>query len=349
MKTIEIKGSTGCSRILVNETFNNLPVYTGDKRIIFITDPNVKAFYKDFFKEKDVIEIGTGETIKTLQTVEYIYHRLVETEADRSCFIVGVGGGIVCDIAGFAASTYMRGLPFGYVSSSLLSQVDASVGGKTGVNFLGFKNMIGVFQQPRFVICDLSLLKTLPHKELINGCAEIIKSAAVADSDFFSFLETHYSDVLNLDMSVLEQVVHRSIQIKTAIVEKDETEKNERRKLNFGHTIGHALEKAASIPHGEAVSIGMVFAANLSVRRKLLRPDEAERIKNLGEHFQLPTYLNTDTNALINALRKDKKREGRNIHFVLLKSIGEAAVEEIPVNHLEDLIHDLYLPGETQR
>jgi 3-dehydroquinate synthase len=277
--------------------------------------------------------------------VEWIYQQLVNLEVDRSCFIVGVGGGIVCDITGFAASTYMRGLPFGFVSSTLLSQVDASVGGKNGVNFHGYKNMVGVFNQPAFVICDTEMLKTLPRKELICGLAEVVKHAVIGNREFFDFLEQRYADALNLDQTVMERLVYDSIIVKSAVVERDEREKGERRKLNFGHTLAHALEKVINISHGEAVSIGMVFAANLSVHRDLLSNDEAERIRLLLKQLQLPTDIDTgiDKEKIKDAIRKDKKREGRGIHLVLLKSIGEAVVREIAIEELEASIDDMYM------
>ena len=261
MKTLEIHGSTGVSTILVGEKLKNLRKYIPAEKAVIITDANVKHFYQKNFPPYDVITIGTGEKIKNLDTVRYIYGKLVELEADRSTFIIGIGGGIVCDIAGFVASTYLRGVRFGFVSSTLLSQVDASVGGKNGVNFEGYKNIIGVFNQPQFVICDLNLLNTLPKKEVLYGLAEVVKHAAIGDMDLFTYLDDHYQKALTLDTGVIERLVYDSVVIKSAIVNRDEKEKGERRKLNFGHTFGHAVEKTTGVPHGEAVSIGMVMAS----------------------------------------------------------------------------------------
>jgi 3-dehydroquinate synthase len=338
MKIIEIKGQSGISKIIINESLENLNQYVPARHAVIITDYNVSLYYRSHFPGWDVVEIGTGEKIKTLDTVQYIYKKLVDLEIDRSCFIVGIGGGVVCDITGFAASTFMRGLPFGFVSTSLLSQVDASVGGKNGVNFQGYKNMIGVFNQPSFVICDPAMLKTLPPKELSYGFAEIVKHAAIGDRAHFDFLEKHYKEALEMDEEVLARLVYDSIIVKSSIVQRDEKEKGERRKLNFGHTYGHALEKSIGIPHGEAVSIGMVVAANLSVRRNLLPEEEAVKIKQLFERLHLPTKTTASKEKIWDAIKKDKKRQGQGIHFVLLKTIGEAVIEEISLKELEEVI-----------
>jgi 3-dehydroquinate synthase len=335
---IHIHGQPGDSRIIIDESLQNLSRYVPDRRAVIVTDHNVNHYYRSFFPEWDVIEIGIGEEIKTLQTVEEVYRQLMDLEVDRSCFIVGIGGGIVCDITGFAASTYMRGLPFGFVSSTLLSQVDAGVGGKNGVNFHGYKNMIGVFNQPCFVICDMGMLKTLPQKERLCGFAEVVKHAVIGDRELFAFLEQRYTAALALDPFVMERLVYDSVRVKSAVVERDEREKGERRELNFGHTLGHALEKTTGIPHGEAVSMGMVFAVNLSVTRGLLSAEEAGRIRLLLERLHLPTQIHINKVKVMDAVGKDKKREGGGLYFVLLKTIGEAVVEEIPFDELEAAI-----------
>jgi 3-dehydroquinate synthase len=339
MKTIEIHGQSGMSTIAVGESLNNLENYFKKEKTVIITDQNVNRLYGEQFPPWPVITIGLGEKIKTLKTVEHIYKKLIELEIDRSCCLVGIGGGIVCDIAGFVASTYMRGLRFGFASSSLLSQVDAGVGGKNGVNFSGYKNMVGVFSQPEFVICDPVMLKTLPGKELYNGFAEIIKNAVIDSSDLFSFLEENYRAALNLDEDVIERLVYDSANIKAYMVNRDEKERGERRKLNFGHTFGHGVEKTTGISHGEAVGIGMIFAANLSVKKGLLSREEADRLTQLLKKVNLPTKIRFDKKKIIDALRKDKKREGEDIHFVLLKALGEAVIEEISIEKLEELVH----------
>jgi 3-dehydroquinate synthase len=342
MKTIEIHGSTGDSTIRVGEKFQNLEKYIPAENVVIITDVNVKHFYQNDFPPHPVITIQTGEKIKNIDTVRSIYGKLVELGTDRSTLIIGIGGGIVCDITGFVASTFLRGVRFGFVSSTLLSQVDASVGGKNGVNFQGYKNMVGVFNQPEFVICDLNLLHTLPEKEILCGLAEIVKHAAIGDADLFNYLEEHYQKALTLDTVVIERLVYDSVVIKSDIVNKDEKEKGERRKLNFGHTFGHAIEKTAGVRHGEAVSAGMVMASELSVKRGHLQAKDAQRIKNLLRNLKLPTRLPIDRKTVFDALQKDKKRQGDRIYFVLLEDIGKPFVDQISIKELDNVISDFF-------
>ena len=311
------------------------------QKAVIITDTNVFKYYKNNFPDCDIITINTGEKIKNLDTVRYIYGKLLDFEVDRSSFLIGIGGGIVCDITGFVASTYLRGIRFGFVASTLLAQVDASVGGKNGVNYKGYKNIIGVFNQPEFVICDINMLNTLPQEEILCGIAEIIKHAAIESSDYFAYIEKNSRHALTLDLDIMEKLVFDSVLIKSVIVNKDEHEKGERRKLNFGHTFGHAYEKIIGAPHGEAVSAGMVMAALISLKMGKLSLTDAERIVSLIEKFNLRTGFQTETNYLIDVLGKDKKREGEGIHFVLLNEIGNAFVEKISIRKLAKMVNDI--------
>jgi len=338
MKVFNVHGGTGNSAILIGESFQNIKKYIPAENVVIITDTNVRRYYLKDFPPYEIIEIGTGEKIKNLDTVQSIYRKLVELEADRSSFIIGIGGGIVCDIAGFVASTYMRGVRFGFVSSTLLSQVDASVGGKNGVNLNGYKNMVGLFNQPKFVICDMNLLRTLPENEVLCGLAEIVKHAAIADSDMFSYLEEHYEKALELDNVVIEKLIYDSLVIKSSIVNRDEKEEGERKKLNFGHTFGHAIEKTTGVPHGEAVGVGMLVATKLSAKRGHLQSEDVKRIEELLKNLKLPTILPIDKGTILDALRKDKKRRGDTIDFVLLHGIGKAVVEEISMKELQNLV-----------
>lgn len=342
MKTFKIHGITGKSTLLVGEKLENLAKYLPTQETVIITDTNLKHFYQYKFPPHPMITIKTGEQIKNLDTVRYIYEKLIEIGADRSTFIVGIGGGIVCDITGFVASTYLRGVRFGFVASTLLSQVDASVGGKNGVNFKGYKNMVGVFNQPEFVICDLDLLNTLPEKELLSGFAEIVKHAVIGDAHLFRYLEEHDQDALALDMNTIEKLVYDSIIIKSGIVNRDEMEKGERRKLNFGHTFGHAMEKTTGVSHGVAVSAGMVMACALSVKKGHLSANHFERVKTLLLKLGLPVRLNAHKTTVLDALQKDKKRKGDRIHFVLLNEIGHSFVHQIPIQELSVFINDFF-------
>ena len=338
MRELKIRGTTGDSTLYVGESLQNLKDYIPPVKTIIITDSTIKHHYHKDFPSAEIIEIGMGEEIKNLDTVRMLYEKLIEFEVDRSSFIVGIGGGIVCDIAGFVASTYLRGVRFGFVSSTLLSQVDASVGGKNGVNFGGYKNMVGVFNQPEFVICDMGLLKTLPKEEILCGLAEIVKHAAIGDAALFSFLETHYEEALRLDHEVIERLVWDSVVLKSAVVNRDEKEAGERRKLNFGHTFGHAIEKTAGVRHGEAISVGMVIASALSEKRCHLPVEDTKRIESLLKRLGLPTRLQFNREMVLGALRKDKKRQSEDIHFVLLKSLGHAIVEKISIQELETVM-----------
>ncbi|MBN2418561.1 MAG: 3-dehydroquinate synthase [Deltaproteobacteria bacterium] len=335
MHSLEIKGSLKVSRLYVGESYKNVEKYLPSSSVVIIADSNVYDLYHDTFPKYKTIKINTNERMKSLDTVDHIINELVTMEADRSLFLLGIGGGILCDITGFVASIYMRGVSFGFVSTTLLSQVDASVGGKNGVNFKGYKNIIGVFNQPDFVVCDPQILKTLPKDELLNGCAEIIKHGVIADKKLFEYLENNYQGILNMHPEVIERVVYDSVVIKSDIVNRDEKEKGERRKLNFGHTVGHAIEKVTGVSHGKAVSLGMVAAANLSQTKGLLSADDKIRIISLLKNMGLPTEMDADKEKILDAMKRDKKREGESIHFVLLDGIGKAVIKNITISELE--------------
>jgi 3-dehydroquinate synthase len=334
MQTLHVQGSAGRSAIMIGERLANLKTHLPPGRTIIITDEMVSHLYRHQFPPTDVITIGCGEKNKTLETLAVIYDQLVELEADRDTFIVGIGGGIVGDVTGFAASTYMRGLRFGFVATSLLAQVDATVGGKNGVNFKGYKNMVGVFNQPDFVIADIELLKTLPSEEIACGLAEIVKHGCIADMDYFRYIEEHCEAIDSLDQEVMQHLVYGSVAIKAGVVNRDEREAGERRILNFGHTFGHAFEKTLGVSHGAAVSLGMVLAIELSRDKGLLADEEVERIMRLLTRLKLPVSADYDRQAVFSALKKDKKRSRDNIHFVLLAGLGKAVVESICVDSL---------------
>ncbi|MDO8553775.1 MAG: 3-dehydroquinate synthase [Candidatus Micrarchaeota archaeon] len=340
MRVLELKAASGNCKLLIGESIERVMEYCNAKKVIIITDKNVLQLHGHTFPKCEMISIDSGEGIKTLETVEIIYERLLELEVDRSSIILGIGGGIVCDITGFVATTYLRGIRFGFVPTTLLAQVDASIGGKNGVNFKGYKNMIGAIRQPEFCLFDFELLKTLPESEMKCGFAEIAKHAAIGDASLFSYLEVNYKEILKLKKSIIEKVIYDSLKIKADIVAKDESEKGERMKLNFGHTLGHAIEKTVGLPHGKAVSLGMVLAANISAKKGLLDKKEVERIVRLLENVGLPTKIDFDKNMVIDAMRKDKKRRGDEINMVLLKSIGNVMITKIKIDELEAMIHE---------
>lgn len=334
MHVVEIESASGRSSVFIGERLNGLPDYLPPGRAIAITDDNLLRLYRSELPSLPVLSIGSGESFKNLETVKNLYETLLDLEADRSTFLVGIGGGVVCDVAGFVASTFMRGLRFGFVATTLLAQVDASIGGKNGVNLGGFKNLVGCFRQPEFVLCDLGMLDSLPAGEVANGMAEIVKHALIADAGMFAFLEEHAGHALALDPTTIEQLVGRSVAIKAGVVARDERESGERRILNFGHTFGHALEKIGGWSHGEAVSIGMVLAAGLSVKMGRLSAAAYERIIALLRRLRLPVAAAADPVQVLEALRRDKKREAAVIRFVLLDDIGQASVKEIGIREL---------------
>jgi len=339
--TIETGGHV--SKILLGEKLANFRNYLPKgKKVVIVTDANLLKHYSQYFSEYPVIEIQQGEGNKNINTVDYIMEKLVSFEADRSTFIVGIGGGIVCDVTGFAASVYMRGLSFGFVSSTLLSMVDASVGGKNGINHRGYKNMVGTFKQPDFVICDYSLLLTLERKEFLGGFAEIIKHAAIKDFAMFEYMEQNFEKALNYDMDVLHRLIRDSIVIKSKVVEQDEKEQGERKKLNFGHTFAHSLEKHTDLSHGEAVAVGMVYASRVSVALGLISQADVERLIRLVVKYQLPISVGIDKKTLFDGMKKDKKRDGDGLHLILLQKIGDAVIKNITYSQLEGFIDDLY-------
>jgi len=345
LKEYHLNVQNGSSRILVGGALRNLSTFLDEGRNVVVTDSNVMRFHGHLFSDFDCIEAGIGEENKTLDSVRSIYDRFLELEVDRTTFVIGIGGGIVCDIAGYAASTYMRGLSFGFVPSTLLAQVDAAIGGKNGVNLHGFKNIVGTFRQPRFVLCDLDLLTTLPRREILCGMAEIVKHALIKSMSYFEFLEKERQSLQDLDGRVVFHAVDQSVRIKTEVVQGDAEEAGERRLLNFGHTLGHAIEKQKGLSHGEAVSLGMVFAARISSARGMISSRSVERILSLLKSLNLPTETAVDWDLVLEDIRKDKKRRGAGIYFVLLREIGLAQDEMLSYGEIKEHIDDLRQSG----
>jgi 3-dehydroquinate synthase len=349
MKTFQVNGQQGGSFIHVGESLSNIQAHLppGVTPVI-ITDENINALYGKNFPRGPVLTIGTGEGIKTLATVEKLLGELIELSCDRSSFILGIGGGIVTDIVGFVASIFLRGVRFGFVSTSLLAQVDASVGGKNGVNLSAYKNMVGVFNQPEFVICDVDLLQTLPKSEISNGLAEIVKHGLICDASMLSFIEKNRQKALDLDPDTIFRLVADSVAIKSQVVQQDEREAGERRKLNFGHTIGHAVERLNwenpdRTGHGRAVSVGMVAAALFSHEKGMINQNEVDRIICLLKGLNLPVELDYNADQIIAAASRDKKKQGSNLYFVFLEALGKARVEKISYAQMNDFIRSVFI------
>jgi 3-dehydroquinate synthase len=307
------------------------------RRCAVISDRNVAprfarraiASLKSARFEPVLITVPAGETAKSLKTVQACYDQLAAHRLERQSFIVALGGGVVGDLAGFVAATYLRGVPFVQVPTTSLAQVDSSVGGKVGVNLKAGKNLVGAFYQPKLVLCDLDTLRTLPKREFRAGLAEVIKYGIIYDEPLFELLEDRLAKLLNLDPKLLGEVVARCCEIKADVVGQDETESGLRAILNFGHTIGHAIENSVGYGkylHGEAISIGQVVAARLSCEVLGLCGGCAERIRDLFRRAGLPTEIRLNAaqrNRLLAAMKLDKKVSGGEVKFVLAEEIGK--------------------------
>ena len=287
-----------------------------------------------------------GEAHKTWGNLQLIFDTLLENTCDRKTVLFALGGGVVGDMTGFAAATYMRGVPFVQVPTTLLAQVDSSVGGKTAINHPLGKNMIGAFYQPQLVVCDLDVLKTLPSRELSAGLAEIIKYGPIADMAFFDWIEAHLDDLIAGDANALAYAIKRSCQIKAGVVGQDETEQGLRAVLNFGHTFGHAIESGLGYGqwlHGEGVGCGMVMAAQLSQRRGMVDAAFVARLTQLIQRAGLPTkgpVLDQQDNAgrYLELMQVDKKAQAGEIRFVLIKAPGSAVVTPAPEGVVREVI-----------
>ena len=331
---VTLQGQTGDCRIVLGDARATLGGLCGSRRVVIVTDANVRRHHQACFPPGEILEIGLGEAHKPLETVGLLYERFLELKLDRAALVLAIGGGIVCDVAAFAAATWLRGLDTGLVPTTVLAQADAGVGGKSGVNFRGLKNQVGTIRQPRFVLCDPAFLRTLPQVEVRNGLAEVVKAAAIADPRLWEHLESRAEAVLALEAEPLAEAMSAALSMKVRVVEADELETGLRRTLNFGHTVGHAYEALLGVRHGEAISAGMVFAARLSERRGRLASGQAKRLERLLERLGLPTRLEADPDAVLEAIGSDKKRAGAVVHMALLERLGQAIVEPVPLTEL---------------
>ena len=318
-----------------------------NRKLCIITDANVDYFHGDNLiklLQKEYTSIckyicTPGEKHKNLETIYDMYTFFLNHHLDRQSLIIALGGGVVGDMAGFVAATYMRGIPFIQIPTTLLSQVDSSVGGKVGVDFLKHKNIIGAFYQPRFVYINISTLQTLPLRERSAGMAEIIKHGLILDQSYYEYVKTHKQQIMDLHFPTLKQIICRSCELKASIVEQDEKEKGLREILNFGHTFGHAIETLLDFKllHGECVAIGIVGAAYLSYQLEKISLENVKDIENILLDYHLPIRANgIEQNELYQQLFLDKKVKQDQLHFVLLSKIGDTVCVS---NLSESIIH----------
>lgn len=311
---------------------------TAGKKLCIVTDSNVADLYleevtqmlKECCKEVHSFIFPAGEENKNLDTVRDLYTRLIEFHYDRNDMLVALGGGVAGDLCGFCAATYLRGVDFIQIPTTLLSQVDSSIGGKTGVDFDSYKNMVGAFHMPKLVYTNIQTLLTLSEEQFASGMGEIIKHGLIKDLEYYLWLSEHAEEIKRRDLAICEEMIYISDQIKKQVVEGDPKEKGERALLNFGHTLGHAIEKLMNFRmlHGHCVAVGCLAAAHISSIRGLISAEEVEQLQNVMRYFDLPVFVaGPDPNEVIKATKNDKKMEAGVIKFILLNSIGAAYVD----------------------
>jgi 3-dehydroquinate synthase len=334
LEKIIIETANQKSIVAIGEKWTSAAGYIPAGKGVIITDDNLLRLYGDKFPALPVISVKPGEGSKCLATVEDISTQLLGLGIDRGGFILGIGGGVVCDLAGFVASIYMRGIRFGFVSTSLLSQIDASVGGKNGVNAGEVKNVIGTFNQPEFVICDPAMLATLPDDEYLSGLAEMIKTGAILDPELLDEIESNRELILSRNKKLLSALIIRSVRLKASVVAEDEKESGKRMILNFGHTFGHVIETETSMKHGFAVASGMVIASGISAEQGLLDRKFYNRLVRILKDFGLLLEYKIPTEVVGSKISGDKKKMGDEINFVMIGPPGKATIKKIPVVNL---------------
>ena len=311
----------------------------GERKVCIVTDTNVAPLYLNeveqiisgcFYKTEHYI-FHAGEEHKNLDTVRDLYETLIVKQFDRHDYLLALGGGVVGDLCGYAAATYLRGISFIQVPTTLLSQVDSSIGGKTGVDFDAYKNMVGAFHMPKLVYTNIASLKTLSEEQFSSGMGEVIKHGLIRDASYYQWLSDHGSEIQNRNLDILSEMVIASNRIKRDVVEKDPTEQGERALLNLGHTLGHAIEKLSdfSLLHGHCVGLGCIAAMEISVKRGYIHEDQIPVLLEVMEHYHMPvTVTGLSSLEIVKTTKSDKKMDSGTIRFVLLEEIGKAFVDK---------------------
>lgn len=306
---------------------------------VLVTDENIFRAQAKHFKGWNTIVLKPGEQYKIQSTVNSVIAQLIESGADRKTTLIGVGGGVITDITGYVASVYMRGIRFGFVPTTVLAMVDASIGGKNGIDVGVYKNLVGTINQPDFLLYDYSLLKSLPEDQWTSGFAEIIKHSCIKDALLFKELEKNKLSFYRKNKAALGKLIRKNAVIKSTVVEGDEFEKGERRLLNFGHTLGHAIENMYKLSHGQAISIGMVAACKISAQ--LTGFKDTERVSKVLQQYGLPVDFKYNRVKAFAILKMDKKREKAAMNYVLLDKVGKGIVHTIPMTQLETIISQI--------
>lgn len=326
---------------------------TPKKKVCIVTDDKVAGLYQNIvyeilkksFSEVIVFSFKNGEEQKNLDTIENLYATLIEHHFDRNDILAALGGGVVGDMCGYAAATYLRGIGFIQIPTTLLSQVDSSIGGKTGVDYKQYKNMIGAFHMPRLVYTNIATLKDLDDRQYYSGMGEVMKHALIRNEEYFEWIISSMYEIFDRDLDVLREMIYQSNLIKKEVVEKDPYEKNERALLNFGHTIGHAIEKYKnfSLSHGECVALGCVAAAFISWKRDMINADTYYEIRDMFVPFNLPISIDqTNAEDVYELTKSDKKMSADTIRFVLLEKIGKATIKtDVTKQEMIDAINEI--------
>ncbi len=355
-----------CYDILLTDSFGELiaelkALDCESRRLCVVADSKVAELYAD-----EVLELlegnclkavkfvfPNGEENKTLDTVREAYRFLIEEKFDRHDMLLALGGGVTGDVTGYIAATYLRGIDYVQIPTTLLAQADSSIGGKTGVDFDGYKNMVGAFKMPRLVYMNLATLTTLDDRQFYSGFAEIMKHGLIRDAALYEWLIENMYEICERDMTVLQEMLKRSCMVKKLVVEKDPSEQGERALLNFGHTVGHAIEKAKNFElfHGECVALGAVAAAFISWKRELLSMEEYYEIRDMFVPFYLPiTVEGIDPQEILKLTKSDKKMESGRIKFVLLKKIGKAVIDNtVTDEEILAAIEEIYFSDEDAK
>ena len=332
-----------------------------NRRVAVIADSNTSVLFGDTViqlleghcMQTLLYSFPAGESNKTLDTVRDIYKALIEAKFDRKDLLIALGGGVVGDVTGFVAATYLRGVDFIQIPTTMIAQSDSSIGGKTGVDFDGYKNMVGAFYMPKLVYMNVATLKELDDRQFYAGFAEVMKHGLIKDAVFYEWLLDNMYEIHDRNEEVLEEMIMRSCTVKKLVVEKDPTEKGDRALLNFGHTIGHAIEKAMNFEmvHGECIALGMVAAAYISWKHNWLSMEEYYEVRDMFVPFNLPISIDSiDPEEILKLTKSDKKMEGTQIKFVLLKKVGKAVIDKtVTDDEILDAIREIYFSDEDAK